>query len=62
MPWLSIPTEAGAAAVKSNLAKQLGIQGIPTLIVIDAKTGEFVSAGARKMLQRWEVILRKEKN
>ena len=48
MPWLSIPTEAGAAAIKSKLAQMLGIRGIPTLVVVDAKTGEFVSGTARE--------------
>lgn len=48
MPWLSIPSEAGSASVKNSLAQSLGIQGIPTLVVIDAKTGEFVSATARE--------------
>jgi nucleoredoxin len=47
MPWLAIPSEDGSAAVKNNLAQTLGIQGIPTLVVIDAKTGEFVTANAR---------------
>lgn len=48
MPFLSIPFEQGSAAVKKNLAEMLKIQGIPALIVIDAKTGEFVSGTARE--------------
>jgi nucleoredoxin len=48
MPWLSIGTDAGSAAIKNNLAQQIKIQGIPTLIVIDAKTGEFVTGSARE--------------
>jgi nucleoredoxin len=47
MPWLSIPTEQGSAAIKSNLAESVGITGIPTLVVVDVKTGEFVTAKAR---------------
>jgi nucleoredoxin len=48
MPWLSITTEDGSAAIKNNLSQQLGIQGIPALIVLDAKTGEFISASGRE--------------
>jgi nucleoredoxin len=48
MPWLSIPTEEGSAQIKQALAAKLGIQGIPSLIVLDAKTGEFISATARE--------------
>lgn len=47
MPWLAIPSESGSAQVKQNLATLLGIQGIPTLVVLDAKTGDFISASAR---------------
>jgi nucleoredoxin len=52
MPWLAIPTEEGSAAIKQSLATTLGIQGIPTLIVLDAKTGEFISATAREEVTR----------
>lgn len=48
MPWLSIPTEEGSAAIKNALSQKLGIQGIPALIVLDAKTGEFISANGRE--------------
>ena len=47
MPWLAIPADAGAAQIKSQLAKSLKISGIPALIVLDAKTGQFVSSNAR---------------
>lgn len=47
MPWLAIPSDAGAAKIKNNLSQRLKIQGIPSLIVVDAKTGEFVSDKAR---------------
>lgn len=47
MPWLSIPSEKGSAAIKNNLSQLMGIQGIPTLVVLDAKTGEFINATAR---------------
>lgn len=52
MPWLSIPANEGSATIKSNLAKVLGIQGIPTLIVLDAKTGEFISSSGREEVTR----------
>jgi len=49
MPWLSLleGEGQGAAQVKNNLAQKLQIQGIPTLIVLDVKTGKFVTAAAR---------------
>lgn len=47
MPWLAIPVQQGSADIKTNLAQTLGIQGIPTLVVLDAKTGEFITAEAR---------------
>ncbi|KAG7372456.1 thioredoxin-like protein [Nitzschia inconspicua] len=47
MPWLAIPTQQGSAEIKNNLAQILGIQGIPTLVVLDAKTGEFITGDAR---------------
>ena len=47
MPWLAIPADAGAAQIKSQLAKALKISGIPALIVLDAKTGQFVTSDAR---------------
>lgn len=49
MPWLSLPEGPGASSseIKNNLSKTLQIQGIPTLIVLDVKTGKFVTASAR---------------
>ena len=48
MPWLSLPEGSGpTAAIKNNLAQKLQIQGIPTLIVLEVKTGKFVTASAR---------------
>lgn len=47
MPWLAIPLQPGSADIKNNLAQTLGIQGLPTLVVLDAKTGEFITADAR---------------
>lgn len=48
MPWAAIPTEQGSSAIKTKLAQTFGIMGIPTLVVVDAKTGEFVTNGARE--------------
>jgi len=43
MPWLAIPTAPGSAAIKQYLAQTLSVRKQPSLIVIDAKTGELVS-------------------
>jgi nucleoredoxin len=51
MPWLAIPAEEGSAKIKNELATTLGIQGIPTLVMLDAKTGEFITADARKQVE-----------
>jgi nucleoredoxin len=49
MPWLSLPegTAGATSQIKNNLAQKLQIRGIPTLIVLDVKTGKFVTANAR---------------
>jgi len=43
MPWLAIPSAPGSAAIKQYLAQTLSVRKQPSLIVIDAKTGELVS-------------------
>jgi nucleoredoxin len=43
MPWLAIPTDDDGYNVKNSLATSLKIQKIPILIVLDAKTGLFVT-------------------
>jgi nucleoredoxin len=48
MPWLSIPLVDGSAEIKNNLSQTLKIAGIPTLVVLDAKTGEFITGLARE--------------
>jgi nucleoredoxin len=48
MPWLSIPLVEGSAQIKNNLSQTLKIAGIPTLVVLDAKTGEFITGLARE--------------
>jgi len=45
MPWLSIPQVDGSAEIKSKLATTLNVCGIPTIVILDAKTGEIISAG-----------------
>lgn len=59
MPWLAIPAEEGSAAIKSNLAQTFGIMGIPALIVIDAKTGEFITSSAREHVSKTDGNLAK---
>jgi nucleoredoxin len=46
MPWLALPSDEGAAAIKNSLAEKLKITGIPTLVVLD-KAGNFVTDQAR---------------
>jgi len=46
MPWKSIPPME-SAHIKQKLADRLKISGIPTLVVLDAKTGHFVSDWAK---------------
>lgn len=46
MPWLALPSDEGAAAIKNSLAEKLKITGIPSLIVLD-KAGNFVTDQAR---------------
>ena len=47
MPWLSLPTtEDGGKSIKAELITKLKIQDIPCLIIIDVKTGKFVSGNA----------------
>lgn len=50
MPFKSLPEGEGesSSAVKNKLSQTLQIRGIPTLIVLDVKTGEFVTATARE--------------
>jgi nucleoredoxin len=48
MPWLSIPLVEGSAKIKNSLSQTLRIAGIPTLVVLDAKTGEFITGLARE--------------
>jgi nucleoredoxin len=53
MPWLSLPP-ADSAPIKSALAQQLKITGIPALIVLDVATGNFVTDQARTDVDGWK--------
>lgn len=50
MPWLAVPTDAEAAQRKNELARTFRLQGIPTLIVLENKTGLFVTSQARQQV------------
>mmetsp|Transcript_10471 Transcript_10471/g.14032 ORF Transcript_10471/g.14032 Transcript_10471/m.14032 type:complete len:230 (+) Transcript_10471:67-756(+) len=47
MPWVAIPADGAGAQLKQRLAELCQIRGIPALVVIDAKTGHFVTDDAR---------------
>ncbi len=49
MPWKSLPV-FGSAATKQKLADSLKISGIPALIVLDAKTGNFITDNGRSQV------------
>jgi len=44
-PWTAIPYSA--RDVKDKLSRQFGISGIPSLIVLDAKTGKTIDTNGR---------------
>lgn len=46
MPWWSLPV-TDSAAIKNSLAQACNVQGIPTLIVLDATTGHYITDQAR---------------
>jgi len=45
MPWLALPFDAKDK--KEALSKKYGVQGIPTLVIVDAKTGELITKDGR---------------
>ena len=47
MPWLSLPFDAEGARVKNKLSQIFRVQGIPTLVAIDAQTGKYITDNAR---------------
>lgn len=46
MPWTAIPFEERGAA--ATLSSKLKVQGIPTMAVVDAKTGEVITTDGRE--------------
>lgn len=51
MPWLALPNDETASKVKADLVTKMQIRGIPSLIVLDVKTGLLISADARGQVQ-----------
>jgi len=51
MPWLALPNDATASQIKAKLVSDLHIQGIPSLVVLDVATGQFVTDAARGHVQ-----------
>jgi nucleoredoxin len=53
MPWLAISmADPTYAAIKQDLSQTFGIRGIPSLVVLDAKTGAFITSSAREGVMR----------
>jgi nucleoredoxin len=52
MPWSAMPYgDEEATKLVQTLAKRLSITGIPTLVVLDVKTGKFVTNQARTQVE-----------
>ena len=47
MPWLSLPAAEGVANVKNRLAQTFEITGIPTSIVLDVASGQYITDDVR---------------
>jgi len=47
MPWASLPSDNESSTVKKNLSESLKVSGIPSLVVLDAKTGYFITDNAK---------------
>jgi len=47
MPWAAIPMNGEGSQAKQALAEKLQIQGIPALVVLDGKTGKYITDNAR---------------
>ena len=45
MPWLALPFKS--REIKNKLSSKMGIRGIPSLIILDAKTGNYISNNGR---------------
>ncbi|RUS77603.1 hypothetical protein EGW08_014642 [Elysia chlorotica] len=48
MPWLMVPYSDRAK--KDELASKYGVSGIPTLVLVNAKTGELITKDGRKVV------------
>lgn len=48
MPWLAIPTDG--TKVKTALAQAFEIQGIPSTILLDVKTGNYIGDNGREKI------------
>ena len=47
MPWVAHPIDKASALLKQEFANKVRIKGIPTLIVLETKTGNFITDVAR---------------
>jgi len=49
MPWASLPppSDKEGSAVKKSLSESLKVSGIPSLVVLNAKTGYFITDNAK---------------
>ena len=52
MPWLALPSDPGTAGIKNKLAQLFEITGIPTSIVLQVPSGQFVTDGVRDPVVR----------
>jgi len=49
-PWLALPFEA--RDLKASLSKKYKVQGIPTLVIVDGKTGELITRDGRSAVMQ----------
>jgi nucleoredoxin len=50
MPWLALPFSDRTR--KTGLSEMYGVRGIPTLVLVDAATGETINVNARSMVDQ----------
>lgn len=50
MPWAAVPYEG--ARLRQTLGAKYGVQGIPTLVILDAATGAVVTKDGRAAVMR----------
>jgi hypothetical protein len=51
MPWLAIDGDEEGARIKHNLATHLKVYRLPSLVVLDTQTGNFVTDYGRRQVQ-----------